>query len=182
MKLRIYSDIKVHFDDRYKTTTNVVYKITFPNNSVYIGATSQELRNRIIHHCSHAFSESDRRFDCLKNSLIREFREFTVDVLYVGSEYNEKEKQFIAIQREKGNCINVADGGIGASGYERSDVTKQRISKSKYKRVLEYDINGNFVKEYNSLMDVAIEKKCSISYISMLISGKRLNKDYKLTF
>ena len=173
MKLRIYSDVKVHLNDDDKLKQNIVYKLEFPDGSTYIGATSQLFRNRLIDHCAAALDSTNRRFNNPKETAIRNNMELTASILYIGNNYKNMEIIFISKERELNSlCLNISAGGDGAS-YEKSDETKQKISESKYKPVEKYTKNGVFVDEFKAMTDAAENAGVSVAAMSMWLSGKR---------
>lgn len=56
------------------------------------------------------------------------------------------------------------------SNYGKS---RQKISESKYKPVLQYDLNGKFIKEYPSIQKAAEELSISATHISHVCKGSR---------
>ena len=50
---------------------------------------------------------------------------------------------------------------------------KQRIVEAKYKSVIEYDLNGNFIKEWSSIKEASQTLKISHTHISACCLGKR---------
>jgi hypothetical protein len=74
--------------------------------------------------------------------------------------------------------------------YE-AEITKERINLAniiipisgikKRKAILQYDLNGNFIKEWSHIKELSIEYNCSISKINNVINNKTDNiKGFKL--
>jgi len=99
--------------------------------------------------------------------------EYEVEILMESNDYEfikEKEIEFIALYGrrdiKRGCLVNMTDGGDGAVGCIASNETKKKISKNNWsrgkfgkdhpnsKRVYQYDLEGNFIKEWDSLADV----------------------------
>jgi hypothetical protein len=85
----------------------------------------------------------------------------------------QKEIEFIALYGRKnlgkGSLVNLTDGGEGTIGYVVSIGARKKISENSWyrgkfgknhpnsKRIYQYDLNGNFIKEWDSLADVGRE-------------------------
>jgi group I intron endonuclease len=66
-------------------------------------------------------------------------------------------------------------------GRKQSEETIIKRIKSQYKPVVLYDINDNFIKEFNSLIDCSDYLKISKGYLSNLITNKKNYKNlYKI--
>lgn len=136
MKIRIFSDIKVNFinsEDILKK--NVIYKMTFPNGKIYIGQTSQLLRERVRQHCSDAFNKESHT---PKGRAIRKYLSLDIEVIYEGDNLNDKEIELISLYNSVNKDVgyNLSLGGNGSSGFKLSEETKKKISKSMSGRVI----------------------------------------------
>jgi hypothetical protein len=134
MKIRIFSDIKVNFinsEDILKK--NVIYKLTFPNGKVYIGQTSQLLRERVRQHCSDAFNKESHT---PKGRAIRKYLSLNIEVLYQGDEldYNEINyiKEYNSTNQEYG--YNLESGGN--LNKIVSEETRRKLSESNKGRIV----------------------------------------------
>ena len=194
MKIRIFSDIKVNFinsEDILKK--NVIYKLTFPSNKVYIGQTSQKLRERISRHCSDAFSSD---INTIKNNAIRKYLTFKVEVLYQGDDLDIQEIYYInkyqSTNKEFG--YNLESGGNlnkviseesrkkmsdSHKGKKVSEETKKKISKNsaKSRPVIITDLSTNIETKFNSIRDAANFYNVVHQSISIILCGK--NKTFK---
>lgn len=61
---------------------------------------------------------------------------------------------------------NETDGGEGANGYKLTEEHKKYISKIQSIPVIQLDLHGNFIAEYNSMLEAANKIGCHISCIS----------------
>lgn len=137
-----------------------VYKITNKiNNKVYIGATSQSCLKRFKQHVWKANEGSNYAL----HKAIREFGDLNFEVNsieYVDSveELKEREKYWI-IQYRSRNPEYGYNGDCGGDIMFHTDETKAKIGithkgkdmSARYKAVLQYDCEGNFIREYPSL-------------------------------
>lgn len=99
---------------------------------------------------------------------------YKVEILIESDDYSfilQKEKEFIKLYGRKNNktgiLSNLTDGGIGSTGFIVSEETRRKIAENSYckekfgknhpmsKRVYQYSLNGNFIKEWDSLSDIA---------------------------
>ena len=164
MILKNYGGIEVTFlfnSPSLLKIHNVIYLLKFPNNKVYIGQTTDELVNRVKHHCH----EYNNNYKC---HTIHKYNKFKVTILkHCNIEMLDTyEIKFISLYKE--NCINYESGGH--VNKKLSDETKLKISntlKAKHyttgKKVKQYDLQGNFIQEFKSTK----------------LAGKAINKNYK---
>lgn len=74
-----------------------------------------------------------------------------------------------------GNLVNQTDGG--EFNLNISKEARRKISESKYKPVIKYDLNGNYLEEFVSVSEAAKDIKVSTGNICGNIKG--LTKDVK---
>lgn len=118
------------------TTLCVVYKITFPNNKIYIGQTSVSLKTRIQQHTASAIRGVDKAL----YSAIRKHKSIEIEILKECSsieELNYWEEFYIS----KYNCTLFSKLGYntrpGGKNTKMSQETKDKISKSLEKTKIE---------------------------------------------
>jgi hypothetical protein len=136
----------------------------------YVGKTSKSLNRRLIQHKSEARNKNTHKCRWISSML----NNGLVPKISMIGEYDDSiiggmEKFWINYFRMNGNRLtNCTDGGEGVSapsaetrlkmsnarkGIKLSDSTKKKISDFQKKPVLRYDICGNFIKEYESILD-----------------------------
>lgn len=103
--------------------------------------------------------------------------EYKIDIILDDLTWEEackKEKEFIALYGRKdlgkGTLVNLTDGGDGVVG--RNPQTQHIINKLKWKIVLQYDKQGNFIKKWESGKE--LEKyytKVQVNNIQMCCRG-----------
>jgi hypothetical protein len=182
-----------------------IYKIVTPDGGIYIGKACR-FGDRVTKHKylksqsnRHLFNSIEKHgWDAHKIEVIEQFE----------SDYNYSEgKEMFWIRtymsnRNKWpemNGLNLTDGGISLRGYSHTDDTKAKIgaanaitakgkkqSKETIEKrvsqarrpVVQYDLNGNFIKEYSSTKEAAIVNGwCVNGRISRVASG--IEKTFK---
>lgn len=166
MLVRTYSDIKVSIKTEDILKENLVYKLIFPNGKVYIGQTTNTLKDRIYKHCISATNLKSSAFNTIKARAIRKYQKFEVEVLYEGEDLTQKEIEFIelydATNHSKG--YNSADGGIGGITHKNP--------------IEQYSLKGEYIRTFDSCSDAAREinpdkLKSITSKICMAAKGER---------
>ena len=142
-----------------------VYKITdLTNNKIYIGATTEGSGVRFNRHVARAAQGSSYPI----HIAIREHgkENFKLEILQMCDsldEMNERETYWIAKEGSTNPEIGYnkkAGGGIRFQTSETrrkiGDLHRGKISE-KRKSILQYDSDGNFLKEYPSIADAELE-------------------------
>lgn len=141
------------------------------NEPFYIGiGTKPKNFNFYSVEFSRAYNKS-RRNNIWKKIVNK--TQYKVEILLESDDYEfikQKEKEFISlygrINNNTGILCNLTDGGEGGAGCVVSLETKIKIGLNSYykgkfgknnpksKKIYQYDVEGNFVKKWNSLADV----------------------------
>lgn len=132
-----------------------IYLITNPNGEKYVGATKNlEQRFNDYKRIYRVICQKD-----LYNSLLKfGISAHTIEVLeYCNiSEKDDLEKYYIKKFDCVENGLNRSFGGRGVNSPRTEEWIKNN-SESVKKPILQYDLNGNFIKEWKSAKDVEIE-------------------------
>lgn len=155
------------------------------NNEIrYIGLTTESLSYRLSKHCNKPRNNHNGFWikSLLKKNLKPIIEK--LDEAKTFKELCELEMYWISQFKCWGfNLTNQTNGGEGSYGYKHSDETKKKISEMNYKRfegkkkpkpnrltkkehakliseklsipIIEYDLNGNKIKEWKSIIDAA---------------------------
>ena len=120
-------------------TYGYIYKISFPNNKVYIGLTSTSIEQRHKEHKSCVLGGSTLLlYNALrKYDMIETFELEQIDTAYTLEELCEKEKEYIKQYNShyiEGHGYNMTYGGEGVSGYIYTEEQKLAISERQKKR------------------------------------------------
>ncbi len=101
------------------------------NGKVYIGKTIKSLRKRKRDHIGHAKRGYTYYFhNALKKHGEKNFKWIILAKADSEKQLNQLEKFYIAHYREIGEIYNLTDGGDGSSGFNHSEKTKKKMSKS----------------------------------------------------
>lgn len=138
------------------------------NGKSYIGQTTMSLERRIKGHLKDAVKGSILYFHrSLKKYGIENFDMFTLCVCDSKKELNEKEIYYI----KKYKTFNKVFGynlTLGGGGTRGCDVAR--------KSTLQYDLNGNFIKEWKSIKFAAESLNLCGGNISNCCNGKRFKQ------
>lgn len=151
-----------------------IYKIINPKGKIYIGKSKNiELRFNSYYKLYHC-SQQRKLYNSLKkynpeNHIFEIIKECDVDDL------NQYEIQYIKYYNSVKQGLNLTHGGDGG---HRSKETEELRRVNSMKPILQYDIQGNFIREYKGAPEAAkfLKKKHS-NNINDCASGK-----YKSTY
>lgn len=114
--------------------------------------------------------------------------EYQVEILFESEDYDfikEKEKEFISLYGLE-NLSNMTEGGEGSRGYRFNDDQKKLMSlsrkgrKSNCKKIGQYTLNGEFIREWPDGVSAANSLGCTKSNINKVVRGKSKScKGYK---
>ena len=168
-----------------------IYTLSDDNNNVkYVGQT-KNINIRLRKHIYDAINNGggNKRCSWIK-SLINKNKLPVIDIIDVvpKNEWVFWEKYWISQFKAWGfKLTNMTDGGDGKYGHSPSIDTKNKISlshksklpknyklfrESTMKIVLQYDLNGEFIKEWESI--ITAKKELKIDNISFVLTGRRL--------
>lgn len=163
-------------------TTFEVYKLTdLTNNKIYIGATTEGTGVRFNQHVTKANSGSQYPI----HQAIREHGEnnFKIEVLEMCSdlmEMNTREAYWIAKLSSTNSEIGY-NKKVGGGIRKQSDVTKEKIGAIhrgkealNRKPVLQYDRDGNLIKEFTSIAEAIVETGIAKTSILRVLAKKAL--------
>lgn len=148
-----------------------IYKLTDPNTNeiMYIGKTEKELYERLAGHIGsisriRKFSKTkDWLINLLKNNQIPKIE--LIDIVD-DSIVDDKEKYYIQLYYKNGNpLLNIVHLNNEEYMKYRSDI--------KSKPIYQYDLNGNFIKEWKNLTLASKEYNLDIGNISASARGSR---------
>lgn len=106
-----------------------VYCFTFPNLKKYVGVTS-DFNRRMKQHVHEAKKEQP---GMVVSWALKKYKLVNVKILGMFDNYDDANMFEIEMIRELGSIefgYNVTSGGLGSSGYQRSEETKIKLSKS----------------------------------------------------
>jgi group I intron endonuclease len=156
-----------YFADNY---TNIgIYKLTSPSGKCYIGQ-SVNIKDR--HYKYKILSCEDQLY--LYNALCKYgWDAFGVEILADLVDRSKESIQlinlleflYIRVHKGRKTCYNLAYGGDSFCKHSKETILKLRLSK-KCIKIDQYDLSGNFIKTYNSIMgasrDIGITQRPNI--------------------
>ncbi len=164
----------------YMTKVYIYYLSDPETNEIrYIGQTVKLLKYRLSSHIYDSKRIRNHRTNWIRSIVNKGLKPNIVLIEEVNkSSYIEREKYWIEYYKNLGfNLVNGTIGGEGSLGAKRSDKSKKLLSsslrKSIGKKVYQYDLDGNFVEEYDTLTDAAKLNKADVSKIASCCKYKR---------
>ena len=178
-----------------------IYKLISPSDKCYIGQTVNFNRRlsdyKNFHHCE----KQKKLFNAIKKYGFENFRIEIIEIINIESKkelqskLNELEILYIKIFDSIEHGYNICKGGNQYKlGVKTSEETKQKqrdswtdkkkkelSDKTKGKRrgnalnikaVLQYDINGNFLREFESITEASLVTNCHNSNITDVCNNK----------
>jgi hypothetical protein len=89
----------------------------------------------------------------------------------------EKEKEFISLygrkDLKKGPLANLTSGGDGTIGYKRSKKLNHDALWYKAIKIYQYDLEGNFIKEWKSTAEACKELKLDRGHVCSVLKGNK---------
>ena len=168
-----------HFPNTYTLTMKCIYlRTNLVNGKQYVGQTNDfQQREKDWKYLNGRYSsgiiDNARKKYGLDNFKVEILRECETQ-----DELDEWERYYIVkFNSKKPYGYNITDGGGGVNGYHHSEETKKKLSDfGKYlsptrKEVLQYTMDGKFVKEWCSISE-CIRNGYS-SAVGMCCLGKR---------
>lgn len=155
----------------------IVYETTnLVNNKIYVGLHKTEnpdifdgyLGNGIYNTQPYTYMYAKTAFQyAVKKYGPKNFKRKTLAVFNTIEEASDLEEQIVnEAFLERSDVYNMVLGGLG--GYFISNRIK----------VYQYDENGNFLKEYESFADAALQMGCDYTLISYAVRKKAKAKNY----
>lgn len=148
-----------------------IYKLIDPitNEIRYVGKTKNVLSKRYNEHIYRAKQGHDSHVYCWIRKLLKNNLKITIELIEECAEENweEREKYWISYYP---NLTNISKGGVTYFGeyHKRSDFVSSVI-----KKVIKYDLNGNFICVYDSIKIASNGNESLRKHISCCCNNKR---------
>ena len=127
--IKRYNDVEIEIEEEDLNRCNVIYKLTFPNEKIYIGQTSQRLRSRLSEHCCY-------NDNTIKGKAVNKYKSFKCEILYQGEDLDNQEERYINIYKtlERNYGYNLESGGN--LNKHLAEETKRKISEANKGRIV----------------------------------------------
>lgn len=148
----------------------LIYKLICPitNNVLYIGYTRTSLKKRLSAHLSKR--KNNYQTEVYKWYIKNNIKPLIYEVEKVSEDnWQDREKYWISFYKKDFKLLNKANGGVGGGrlGLKNTKEHNNKISKSNRKPrlnksnfglkkkipIIQYDLNDNFIKEWDSALD-----------------------------
>jgi group I intron endonuclease len=160
----------------------VIYKITNPKGKIYIGQT-KNFKQRLSNYRSP-------NKNCIGRKLFNSIKKYNwenhkIEVIHtlelllnnIQEELDNLEIYYIDLFNSVKEGLNLTYGGNG--GKPSQETINKRI-KAITNKILQFDLEGNFIKEWNSLIEIEDILGFEKETIRMNINGKtKYSKGYK---
>jgi hypothetical protein len=137
----------------------LIYTLSDPDTKEirYIGKTIKPLKHRLASHIYTSKKKNNHRCSWIK-SITNKGKKPIINIIdFCEWDKSQKlEEYWISQFKTWGfNLVNSTDGGEGNLGLKLSTIRKQNLIKVHSKTVYQYDIEGNFIREFNSCQEAA---------------------------
>jgi phage gp45-like len=111
------------------------------------------------------------KLDKIENSKKRSHK---IKEMWAEKDFRNKMQKIINSEEHKLKLSEASKKMWSNKEYRKmqSEKHKGNVSKNK-KRIAQYDLNGNFIKEYESIQDASIKNNINSKNISSVCKGKR---------
>jgi|APGre2960657373_1045057.scaffolds.fasta_scaffold02354_6 hypothetical protein len=161
------------------------------NQPFYIGIGTKTKSFSKTYRSEYYRAFSKQRKDSKIWNLIVNKTKYEVEILFESNDcefIKQKEKEFISlygrIDLKTGCLANMTDGGDGSLGrvVSQSTINKLKTSRhirvaTKKVRIYQYDLNGNFIREWDSIKEASVYCKVHKSTLQK-IAVKEVNNNY----
>ena len=155
----------------------IIYKYTSPKGKCYIGQTLQEEKRR-YRFLNIKQSYGSKKIDNARRKYGTD--NFTYEILFEYESDSKEELQKILGDKEifyikefdsVNNGYNYQEGGLHVTNI-LSKETREIIAKKLSKKIIQYSLNGEFIKEWESSKQIESELGINHSTIRQNCSGK----------
>lgn len=188
--------------EEYNKKTILIYTLSCPITKEvrYVGKTNTDLNLRYNNHINKSKNKKTHK-DCWIQSLLEKRLKPVVEILEKCDKENwiNREQYWIEQMKAWGlDLVNHTIGGEGHSGIKKGSMSKEqkkkisqskkgirtniiiftpevkeKISQSKRKKVLQYDLEKNYIQEFDSISEAANSIGLSISAISKTLKNEK---------
>lgn len=153
----------------------IIYRLIDPrNNEVrYVGVTTKALNARVSQHIYDTKKRNNLKTNWINDLLNNDLRPIIEEIEKVSYDnYSERESYWIKYYIRIGaDLVNQLTSGTGVV-IERTQESIDRSANAKKVKIVQLDKRGNFIKEWNSILDVTITLNIKKSNIGNCLKGR----------
>lgn len=159
-----------------KPTRGIIYCYTSPSNKKYIGQTINETCRRSKFKKAKYYTNGGKIDNAREKYGVQNFKYeilfeiIDIDKEKVIKELNKQEEYYIRFYNTVKNGYNCSYGGRAINTTTEETINK--IKQHTQIPILQYDLKGNFIKEWNSIQEACKAICCDCSSISANVKGK----------
>lgn len=163
-----------------------IYKITNPKGKIYIGQTKDYRKRLNLYRILHCKSQQ-KLYNSLKKYGFNN-HQFEIIEEVSNNISDEREKYWInyfqCYWKDKNKGLNLNRGG---NRPKHTQETKNKISKSLFgkgrsKKLYQYDLNMNFIKEWQCMKDITRELGYVTTWLSKATKNNKIAYGYKWSY
>lgn len=162
-------------------TPCIIYTLADPESGEirYIGKTVKTLKARLTDHLYSIKRESNYRSNWIKSIINRDLIPIIEELEICTWDISQQREMYWISQFKVWGfkLVNLTEGGEGCIGRKYNLKTIDKIKKSSSKKVYQYSLDGNFIKEWKSSTEAGKSLGKTNSKICSCARGKR-NKAY----
>lgn len=171
-----------------KNITTIIYSLEDPdtNEIRYIGKTVKSLPSRLTNHIYTAKKINNHRCNWIK-SIVKKGKKPLIKIIDSCDWKESAELEIYWITQFKNwgfNLVNSTEGGEGNLGFKLSKERRDKLTKAVSKKVYQYSLNGNFIKEFPSVIEASrqlnFKSPTKISLAAQGLRGK--SAEYQWSF
>lgn len=151
------------FEKKPKEGYGFIYKYTSLSGKSYIGQTSNSLKERAKTSTGQGYKNCSAFYAAIEKYG---FKNFKIEILgeFLLTELDKYEEHYIKLYNTLTPYgYNIEKGGL--NDYKQRQKRKTPINQ--------YDLNGNFIKSYNSVIEAAKDNDTSYQAIGQVLQRKR---------
>lgn len=157
-----------------------IYLLVDPRTNIpkYIGKTNNITTRMYGHFSEKTLTKKNNWLKSLKTKGLKPIVEIIDEVRE--EEWQFWEQHYISLYKSWGfNLLNGDQGGLGAGRLSKETKRKISLNSPKQKAVLQYDLKGNFLKEWKTIKEASKNVNVSSTSISAACRGlQRKSADF----
>lgn len=151
-----------------------IYKITSPSGKIYIGQSVNIEKRFEYYKYINSIKNQAKLYNSFKKYGIEQHKFEIIEECSI-EQLNEKEIYW-------GLCFNTINEGLNHKLGNQNSVISEETKLKMSKKVYQYDLEGNFIKEWNSISEPSLALKINKGWLSYIVDHPTYtSKGYRFT-